>query len=51
MSARLSNAVMKIADIFKEGSEARARFARYYALVTIGVIIVVLVLLAIATRG
>ena len=42
---------MKFSDIFKEGSEARKRFAQYYAVVAIGVILIVLVLLAIATRG
>lgn len=42
---------MKLSDIFKEGSEARRRFARFYAVIAIGIILTVLVLLALATRG
>ena len=42
---------MKLADIFKEGSEARKLFGKFYALAAILVILAVLVLLALATRG
>lgn len=41
---------MKIEDIFKENSEARKTFGRYYAIIAIIVILSVLALLAIATR-
>ena len=42
---------MKIEDIFKEGSEARQTFAKYYSVLAIVVVLTVLVLLALATRG
>lgn len=42
---------MKFSDIFKEGSEARKRFAQYYAVAAIFIILAVLLLLALATRG
>ena len=42
---------MKLADIFKEGSEARKLFARYYAVLAIGAILLALALLGLATRG
>ena len=42
---------MKLADIFKEGSEARKLFGKFYAFAAIAVILTVLVLLALATRG
>ncbi|MCY3780577.1 MAG: hypothetical protein OXG78_09740 [Chloroflexi bacterium] len=42
---------MKLADIFKEGSDARKLFGKLYALAAIGIILIVLVLLALATRG
>ena len=42
---------MKFSDIFREGSEARKRFAQYYAVIAIAIILTVLVLLALATRG
>ena len=42
---------MKLSDIFKEGSEARKLFGKVYALAAILVILAVLVLLALATRG
>lgn len=42
---------MKLGDIFKEGSEARKRFAQYYAVFAIVIIVSALVLLALATRG
>jgi len=38
-------------DIFKEGSEARQTFGKYYAVIAILVILTVLGLLAIATQG
>ena len=42
---------MKLSDIFREGSEARKRFAQYYAVFAILVILATLILLALATRG
>ena len=42
---------LKFSDIFREGSEARKLFAKYYAVAAIGLILTVLVLLALATRG
>ena len=42
---------MKISDIFREGSDARKLFAKYYAVAAIGLILTVLILLALATRG
>ncbi len=42
---------MKLSDIFKEGSEARKLFGKFYAVAAIAVILTVLVLLALATRG
>ena len=42
---------MKISDIFKEGSEARQTFAKYYAVLAILIILSVIVLLGLATRG
>lgn len=42
---------LKLSDIFREGSEARKLFGKLYALAAIGVILLVLVLLALATRG
>ena len=42
---------MKFGDIFREGSEARQRFARWYAVLGILTILGVLLLLALATRG
>ena len=42
---------MKLGDIFKEGSEARKRFAQFYAVAAILIILAVLLLLALATRG
>lgn len=42
---------MKIADIFKEGSEARQTFAKYYSVLAILTVLSVLILLALATRG
>ena len=42
---------MKFADIFKEGSETRQTFARYYSVIAILVILSVLAMLALATRG
>ena len=42
---------LKLADIFKEGSEARRLFGKFYALGAIVVILTVLALLALATRG
>ena len=42
---------MKISEIFKEGSQARQTFGKYYAVLAIVTILTVLVLLAIATRG
>lgn len=42
---------VKLGDIFKEGSDARKRFAQFYAVFAIVVIIAVLVVLAFATRG
>ncbi|MCY4539780.1 MAG: hypothetical protein OXE52_16320 [Chloroflexi bacterium] len=43
--------IMKLGDIFKEGSEARKRFAQFYAVIAIVIIVLALVLLALATRG
>ena len=40
----------KFADIFKEGSEARRVFAKYYSVLAIVAILTVLVLLALATQ-
>ena len=42
---------LRLADIFREGSDARKLFAKFYAVAAIVVILAVLVLLAIATRG
>ena len=42
---------MKLSDIFKEGSEARRLFAKFYAVLAIVTIIAALALLALATRG
>lgn len=42
---------MKLSDIFKEGSEARKRFAQFYAYFAIATILTALVLLALATRS
>jgi len=42
---------VKLSDIFKEGSDARKQFAKFYAVLAIAVILTVLVLLALATRG
>ena len=42
---------MNLSDIFKEGSDARKRFARFYAVFAIATIVLILVLLALATRG
>jgi hypothetical protein len=42
---------MKFADIFKEGSETRQTFAKYYSVVAILTILSVIMLLALATRG
>ncbi|MCY3798733.1 MAG: hypothetical protein OXG23_00555 [Chloroflexi bacterium] len=42
---------MKLSDIFREGSDARKLFAKFYAVAAIGIILTVLVLLAIATRA
>lgn len=44
-------ATLKLSDIFKEGSEARKLFGKFYAVAAIAVILTVLVLLALATRG
>lgn len=42
---------MKLSDIFKEGSEARKLFAKFYAVMAIVTILAALALLALATRG
>ena len=42
---------LKLSDIFREGSEARKLFAKFYAAAAIVIILTVLVLLAFATRG
>ena len=42
---------VKLSDIFSEGSEARKLFGKYYAVGAIGIIMIGLVLLALATRG
>jgi len=42
---------VKLSDIFKEGSDARKQFAKFYAVLAIAAILTVLVLLALATRG
>lgn len=42
---------MKLSDIFKEGSEARKLFAKFYAVMAIVIILTALALLALATRG
>ncbi len=42
---------LKLADIFREGSDARKLFAKFYAVAAIGIILTVLVLLAFAARG
>ena len=41
----------KILEIFKEGSEARRTFAKYYSVIAILTILTVLLLLALATQG
>ena len=43
--------IMKLSDIFSEGSEARRLFGKVYAFGAIGVILLSLLLLALATRG
>lgn len=42
---------VKLSDIFKEGSEARKLFAKFYAVLAIAIILAALALLALATRG
>ncbi len=42
---------MKLSDIFREGAEARKLFAKVYAVAGILLILAVLLLLALATRG
>ena len=42
---------LKLSEIFSEGSEARRHFGKFYAVAAIGIILTVLVLLALATRG
>ena len=42
---------VKLGDIFREGSEARRRFAKFYAALAIVIILTALILLALATRG
>jgi len=42
---------LKLGDIFREGSDARKLFAKFYAVGAIVVILIVLLLLALATRG
>ena len=42
---------LRLSDIFKEGSDARKTFGKFYAVAAIAVILTVLVLLALATRG
>jgi hypothetical protein len=42
---------LKLSDIFREGSDARKLFAKFYAVAAIVVILAVLALLALATRG
>lgn len=42
---------MKVGDIFKEGSDARKAFGKYYSVLAIVVILSALALLALATRG
>ena len=42
---------LKLSEIFKEGSEARRFFGKIYALAAIGIILIVLLLLGLATRG
>ena len=42
---------MKLGDIFREGSEARRRFGKFYAALAIVIILTALVLLGLATRG
>lgn len=43
--------IMKLSDIFKEGSDARKRFAQSYAVFAIVIIVLVLILLDLTTRG
>jgi hypothetical protein len=43
--------ILKLSDIFKEGSDARKLFGKFYAVGAIAVILAVLALLALATRG
>ncbi|MCY4146508.1 MAG: hypothetical protein OXE95_03205 [Chloroflexi bacterium] len=43
--------IMKLSDIFSEGSEARRLFGKVYAFGAIGVILLALLLLALATRA
>ena len=42
---------VKLADIFKEGSDARKQFAKFYAVLAIAIILATLALLALAIRG
>lgn len=44
-------ATVRLSDIFKEGSDARKLFGKFYAVGAIAVILAVLALLALATRG
>ena len=46
-----NEAAVRLSDIFKEGSEARRLFGKFYALAAILVILAALALLALATRG
>lgn len=45
------NRMQNLMDIFKEGSQARQTFAKYYSVLAILAILTVLVLLALATQG
>ena len=46
-----TEAIMKLSDIFSEGSEARRLFGKYYAVGAILAILLSLLLLGLATRG
>lgn len=45
------NSKFQFGDIFREGSETRQIFARYYSVLAIVAVLSVLALLALATQG
>ena len=48
---KMKNRLQNLTDIFVEGSQARQTFAKYYSVIAIIIILSMLALLALATRG